>query len=282
MGAQQHQSNAGTLDRRTLTKDHRCLVRFLRPEMAVSDVGCGTGAITVGIAEAVGPRGTVIGVDRDRELIARANGRSASIPNLHFAQADAVDFCCARRFDVVTAARTLQWIADLPQAISEMARVAKRGGQLVVVDYNHTFNRWEPDPPEAFASFYKVFLTWRHSNGWSNEMGHQLADLFAAECLIDIQAHRQDAQSERGDPDFAAETALWTNVIDNLGSTLVTSGFFLTRSCPRQRGLLTRNGALRSSRRKPSPCPASWRMYPWTRGLDSPERFHCFAGLRPS
>ncbi len=225
MGAQQHQSNSRTLDRRTLSKDHRCLARVLRPGMAVLDVGCGTGAITVGIAEAVGPRGAAIGVDRDGELIARAHGRSASIPNLHFAQADAVDFCFARRFDVVTAARTLQWIADLPQAISEMARAAKRGGQLVVLDYNHTFNRWEPDPPEPFAFFYKAFLAWRHSNGWSNEMGHQLPDLFAAEGLINIQAYRQDAQWERGDPDFAAETALWTNVIENLGSTLVTSGF---------------------------------------------------------
>jgi SAM-dependent methyltransferase len=225
MGAQQHQSNSRTLDRRTLGNDHRCLAHLLRPGMTVLDVGCGTGAITMGIAQAVGPIGIAIGVDRDAELIARASARSPSTPNLHFARGDAVDLCFQRRFDIVTAARTLQWIEDLPRAITGMARAAKLNGRLVVLDYNHTFTHWQPDPPEAFTVFYEAFLAWRRSHGWSNEMGHQLPGLFAAAGLIEIHATAHDARSHQRDPDFAVQTSIWTDVIDNLGPTLTASGF---------------------------------------------------------
>ena len=47
--------------RRTLERDHGHLARMLRPGISVLDVGCANGAITAGIAEAVGPDGTVVG-----------------------------------------------------------------------------------------------------------------------------------------------------------------------------------------------------------------------------
>ena len=47
-----------------------------------------------------------------------------------------------------------------------MARAAKPGGLLVALDYNHALNDWHPDPPPAFAEYYRRFLSWREGNGW--------------------------------------------------------------------------------------------------------------------
>ncbi|HEV8683080.1 MAG TPA: methyltransferase domain-containing protein, partial [Actinomycetota bacterium] len=44
----------------------------VRPGDEVLDVGCGTGTFTRVMAEAVTSGGTVLGVDRSREVIARA------------------------------------------------------------------------------------------------------------------------------------------------------------------------------------------------------------------
>ena len=74
MSDQQHQSDPGILDRRNLWRDHRVLAARLSPGLSVLDVGCGTGAITKGIAEAVGPGCLVVGVDRDPAHVDRAGG----------------------------------------------------------------------------------------------------------------------------------------------------------------------------------------------------------------
>ena len=189
------------------------------------DVGCGTGAITKGIAEAVGPTGTVVGVDRDQGLIARARAHCRLLPNLGFEEEDATSLSFERRFDVVTSARTLQWIADVAGAISRMARATKFGGLIVVLDYNHSLNGWVPKPPAQFAASYDVFLLWRRSNGWDNEIGNHLPELFDEAGLIEIRSYTRDETSALGDHDFAEKTALWTEVIDNVASALQKSGF---------------------------------------------------------
>jgi ubiquinone/menaquinone biosynthesis C-methylase UbiE len=118
-------------------------VGLLRPGLSVLDVGCGTGAITVGIAEAVGPHGFVVGVDRDAGLLDIARREHDGVLNLQFAHADATSLPFDARFDVVTAARTLQWINEPGQAVVGMKEAASPSGILVALDYNHAANEWE-------------------------------------------------------------------------------------------------------------------------------------------
>src|ERR1019366_3444221 len=174
---QQHQSDTRVLNRRTLQNDHRYLATLLRPGLSVLDVGFGTGAITVGIAAAVGPEGSVVGVDRDEDLLARAREEHTAIPNLRFEHGDATSLTFKEQFDIVTAARTLQWIADPGLAVRRMKAAAKPGGLVVVLDYNLAANEWEPDPPAAFRDFYQAFLDWREANHWDNKMADHLPGL---------------------------------------------------------------------------------------------------------
>ena len=191
--------------------------------MSVLDVGCGTGAITKGIAEAVGPTGVVVGVDRDHGMIERARIHCASRPNLRFEEGDATRLEYEARFDLVTAARALQWIADPRAALQRMTRAAKPGGLLAVLDYNHVLNAWDPAPPAEFTAFYCAFLGWRASNGWDNEIANHCPALFEEVGLQEIRFYDQDVTSVKGDADFDERTALWIEVIDTIGPTLVTA-----------------------------------------------------------
>ena len=59
------------LDVRSLAADYATRAAVLRPGMTVLDAGCGTGAITRGIAQAVSPGGAVCGIDVNARLIAQ-------------------------------------------------------------------------------------------------------------------------------------------------------------------------------------------------------------------
>src|SRR3982751_108959 len=88
MSQQTHRSNTQVLNRRTLDNDHRVLAAMLRPGLSVLDVGCGTGAITAGIARAVGPSGRAVGVDRDEAMLEIARREHSDV---EFVQGDALD-----------------------------------------------------------------------------------------------------------------------------------------------------------------------------------------------
>ncbi|HEX4032685.1 MAG TPA: methyltransferase domain-containing protein [Terracidiphilus sp.] len=225
MPAQSHRSDPRILGWRTLEKDHRCLAELLRPGFSVLDVGCGTGAITAGIARAVKPEGHVVGVDRDEGLLEIARTEHAEIKNLQFNCGDATALKFRAQFDIVTSARVLQWIAEPRLAIENMRQAAKGGGVVVVLDYNHTQNQWEPEPPPEFRVCYDAFLAWRRANGWDNEMADHLPELFRSAGLASISSCAQDEVVKRGEPEFAWQSYLWTGTLQHVAEQLVAAGF---------------------------------------------------------
>ncbi|QOY91718.1 methyltransferase domain-containing protein [Paludibaculum fermentans] len=237
MHAQSHRSDARILGRRTLEQDHRHLARLLRPGLSVLDVGCAAGAITAGIAKAVGSEGQVVGVDRDPVHLESARVRCGDFANLHFEQGDATTLDYPAQFDVVTAARTLQWIAEPGQAVAAMARAVKPGGLVVILDYNHADNAWDPAPPGEFQRFYQAFLDWRQAHHLDNRMADHLPALLEAAGLVEVETHLQDEVSERGQPDFPQRTTLWVEVIDSVGAQVAQGGFFPEAELPRVRSL---------------------------------------------
>ena len=197
--------------------------------MAVLDVGCGTGAITSGISKAVGPTGMVVGLDRDEANLAIARQEHPDAPNLRFEKGDILALAdeFQDRFDIVTAARTLQWISDPGRAIRILKQAAKPGGRIVILDYNLEDTRWEPEPPAAFRKFYRAFLEWRSANHWDNRMAEHLTELFHSAGLTEIEIHPCDERVQRGDANFfdSYASGIWLYVIQSLGSQLVQAGF---------------------------------------------------------
>jgi SAM-dependent methyltransferase len=229
MGQQSHRSDPRILNRRTLQRDHRHLARLLRPGMEILDVGCGTGAITADIARAVGPDGMALGIDRDDANLAGAVRQYGGMKNLRFETVDILVLGdrFTSQFDIVTAARTIQWISEPQRAIGNMKKAAKPGGQVIVLDYNLDETRWEPEPPGSFLRFYQAFLDWRSENHWDNRMASNLMALLHSEGLVDVESHASDEVVQRGDPDFLDPYAsgIWLYVIQTLGPNLVEAGF---------------------------------------------------------
>jgi len=210
MSGQTHTADTRVLNQRTLEKDHRRLAALLRPGVSVLDIGCGTGAITAGIARVAG-RG--VGIDRDSNLIAQARALHPA-GNLSFVADDVFRFETDERFDIVNAARLLQWIDEPGAAVRRMAQLTTAGGMVVALDYNHAENRLEPQPRE-FARFYQAFLDWRAAHGWDNRMGDYLPQLFEAAGLKDISSTVEDE---------VTATSLWPHVLETLGPQMVAEG----------------------------------------------------------
>jgi SAM-dependent methyltransferase len=224
MSAQEHTSSPDVLDRRTLARDHRRLASLLRPGMTVLDVGCGTGAITADIARAVAPGGTTVGIDRDPALLQRAREHHAAVTGLRFEEADILAMPADAAFDVVTAARVLQWIAHPGEALARMAGRARPGGAVVTLEYSHGDIAWEPEPPAAVRRFYDAFLAWRAAHGWNNGLGHRLPALFTEAGLLDVETSVEDEIATRDAPGFADAVGIWLSVMRDTGPLIVASG----------------------------------------------------------
>jgi ubiquinone/menaquinone biosynthesis C-methylase UbiE len=212
------------LNARTLDTAHRRLAELLRPGMSVLDVGCGTGAITRGIAEAVAPNGRAVGMDVNPDLIAEARRLHADVPGLEFAVGDILVPTQPGGFDIVTAARVLQWLADPALALRNMVAATRPGGLVLVLDYNHEKIIWEPEPPASMRRFYEAFLRWRSDAGMDNAIADHLIEIFVAEGLK-VGVTQQHEHTQRGDVDFATRIGIWAQVAEARGLQVVRDGY---------------------------------------------------------
>jgi SAM-dependent methyltransferase len=102
----------------------------------VLDVACGTGRLALDLARAVGPGGSVVGVDLSAAMVDAARRRVAAhgIGNAVFEGMDAEALALPdASFDVVVCALGLMYMPDPRQALREMARVLRPGGRIAVV-----------------------------------------------------------------------------------------------------------------------------------------------------
>ena len=106
----------------------------LRPGDTALDLACGTGSLTRALANAVGPTGSVLGVDFSSEMLRAAESRPA--PNVEYRLGDATDLAGvpSGRFDAVTIAYGARNIPDLDALFAEMNRVIRPGGRAVCLE----------------------------------------------------------------------------------------------------------------------------------------------------
>lgn len=193
--------------------------------MSVLDVGCGTGAITRGIAEAVGEDGHVLGIDRSSELIELARRRHRDLTSLSFEALDLNHFVADGRFDLVTSSRFLQWQSDPLAAVKSLAQLVTDGGRVVVLDYNHEKVRWDPSPPPACLHFYEAFLAWRTEAGFDNAIADRLGQLLDAAGLSEVSSSDQTEIASSEQRSFASAISLWPDVVATRGHQLVADRY---------------------------------------------------------
>jgi ubiquinone/menaquinone biosynthesis C-methylase UbiE len=154
------------------------LIPHLRPGAMVLDCGCGTGTITLGLAEAV-PEGHVVGVDLDLSGLKGAQRAAVSLghQNVSWIGADSrsLPFHGAI-FDAVLCHSMLETLDDPAPVIAELRRMTKRGGVVgaASVEYDGIILAGEPTAgPRRFYDIRQQL--WRAARDSRAEYGTAIA-----------------------------------------------------------------------------------------------------------
>ena len=142
--------------------DHDDHVRLIRAGVTGAgprwlELGAGTGAFTLALADLLGPGGRILATDRDERAVrvagaavARAFPRVA-LETRVFDYTDAIPY---GPFDGVLAANTLHFVADRDATLRAIRFSIVPGGRLVIVEYDA--DRGNPWVPHPFS-----FETWK-------------------------------------------------------------------------------------------------------------------------
>lgn len=186
-----HRAPGATRAPRTIDEAAAFLLPHLSADTRLLDVGCGTGELTIGLAEHIASLGgspaQVTGTDQSPEALEQAKAL-ASEKNLDIPlqQADAAQLPFADdSFDVVFCHQVVHHVADPQAVLREFRRVTKPGGLIAVRDADFDSMTWFPRNPglSRWRATFSVILA---SHDGNPAMGRQLPYTFHSAGITDL------------------------------------------------------------------------------------------------
>jgi len=117
----------------------------LEPGQDVLDIGSGPGFLACEMAEAVGPGGSVRGIDSSDAMLSVARQRkpgTGSAP-VEFGPGQATELPFPDgAFDVVTSTQVYEYVQDIPAALAEARRVLRPGGTFSSPSNSQVLGSW--------------------------------------------------------------------------------------------------------------------------------------------
>jgi arsenite methyltransferase len=156
------------------------------------DLGCGMGLTTLALAHAIGPAGSVVGIDVAAPMLALASRRLAALPHARVLSADVVQLPFgAANFDCALAVQVLEYVTDVDASLRELVRVLKSGdsggagGRAVIVDTDWASCVWASSDDARMA---------RVIGAWNEHIPHPqlprtLRQRMLAAGFRDVQVH---------------------------------------------------------------------------------------------
>ena len=124
----------------------------LKPGGRALDVACGTGDLALELAGRVGPGGEVVACDFSEQMLALARAKAADRPTVRIEWANALELPYRDdEFAAATVGFGARNFSDLERGLSEMARVVRPGGKVVVLEITTPAR-----PP--LSTFYRVWF----------------------------------------------------------------------------------------------------------------------------
>jgi ubiquinone/menaquinone biosynthesis C-methylase UbiE len=123
-----------------------------QPGETWADLGCGEGAFTLPLGEAVGPRGTLIAIDRDPVAIDKLRNAIDTWDGPDLADIDLRPGDLGRLPDLppldgVLLANALHYLARPASVLATVRAALRPGGRIVLIEYDRAdSNPWVPHP----------------------------------------------------------------------------------------------------------------------------------------
>ncbi len=151
------------------------------PGMHVLDVGCGVGDVSLLAAELVGPRGSVLGIDRSAEAIRLAAWRAAEAGHdqVRFGATEIDSFSARHEFDAIIGRLVLLYLPEPAATLRRLAGGLRPGGIVAFQEMAMTLTRSVPDGRLFRRSIGWVQDTFARA-GVDVDMGHRLHATFLA------------------------------------------------------------------------------------------------------
>ena len=132
----------------------------LKPGQDVLDIGSGPGFLAGEMAEAVGPGGSVRGIDPSDAMLSLARRRrpTAGSAPVGFGPGQATELPFPdRAFDAVTSTQVYEYVDDMPTALAEAHRVLRPNGRLLVLDTDWDSVVWRSSDADRMR---RVLAAW--------------------------------------------------------------------------------------------------------------------------
>jgi demethylmenaquinone methyltransferase / 2-methoxy-6-polyprenyl-1,4-benzoquinol methylase len=109
----------------------------VKPGQSILDCATGTGDLAIAFKKVVGPTGSVIGTDFCAEMLESAPQKAKNIGlQVQFEIADVTQLQYAdNSFDISSISFGIRNVGDPVKGLSEMARVTKSGGRVMVLEF---------------------------------------------------------------------------------------------------------------------------------------------------
>ncbi|MBV8685429.1 MAG: methyltransferase domain-containing protein [Alphaproteobacteria bacterium] len=163
----------------------------LAPGMTVLDIGAGPGFAAVDLAEAVGPQGRVLALERSRRFLDSLEARAArlGLGNVEARECDVSDGPFGESVaDAAWCRWVLSFVADPAATVRNLAAALKPGGVAIFHEYAD-YGAWRTMPPDPDVERFRtlVMQSWRDEGG-EPDIALQLPSMLAAAGLETVEA----------------------------------------------------------------------------------------------
>ncbi len=167
------------------------LLGLLGSDLLVGDLGCGTGQMTALVAPHVA---RVIAVDESSDMLQAARTRLDGVKNVDLRRGALEALPVAGdELDVALVGLVLHHLADPAQALSEVARVLRPGGRVLIVD---------------MLPHDRVEYQQQMGHVWLGFPEHQLRRLLSAAGFVNMRIHALPIDAAAKGPALFASTAV--------------------------------------------------------------------------